>query len=112
MNDKYNLRIKWLVALVFPSELSKNTQYFPCNLTIRHRHRSVSHTKAMRQTALFQLINVNRQDELIPAPTVGIQNRDDVHIPDSQELEGGHPGKMGPYLSIDVSPPQIWANAD
>lgn len=58
---------------------------------------SLSYTMAMRETARFQLINLNKPNELIPAPNVAILNRD-VYIPDSQELEGGHPERVGQYF--------------
>lgn len=61
---------------------------------------------AMRQTALFQLIHFNRQNEVIAAATIAIQNRDDVTHPRLPELEEGHPGRVRLYLSIGVSLPQ------
>lgn len=60
---------------------------------------------ALRQAAPSQLINLNSQNKPIAAATVAIENRDNVHIPESQEPEGGHSGKVGLYLSIDVSLP-------
>ena len=42
---------------------------------------------ALRQTALFQLISLNKQNELIPAPAVAIQNRD--VLKKKQEAQNG-----------------------
>lgn len=44
---------------------------------------SLSHMMALRQAAPFQLINLNSQNKLIAAATVTIDNRDNVHIPES-----------------------------
>lgn len=66
---------------------------------------SLNHMMAMRQTALFQLIHFNRQNEIIAAATIAIQNRDDVTHPRLPELEEGHPGRVRLYLSIGVSLP-------
>lgn len=60
---------------------------------------------ALRQTILSQLANLNSQNELMAAATIAIQNRDNVYIPHSQELEGGHPERVGLCVSIGVSPP-------
>lgn len=63
---------------------------------------SLSHMMALRQATPFQLINLNSQNKLIAAAT---KKRDNVHIPESQELEGGHSGKVALYPSMDVSLP-------
>lgn len=104
VNYRYNLKIKWLWHLFFPQ--SSAEIHGVSHGAFRPRHRSVTQPHDSYETALFWLINLNRQNELIAATTIAIQRRDNVHNPDSQELEGGYPERVGLYLSIAVSPSQ------
>ena len=84
VNYRYNLKIKWLWHLSFhQSSAQIHGVSHGASASGQGIDLSLSHMMAMRQTALFQLINLNRQNELIAATTTAIQSRDNVHNPDS-----------------------------
>lgn len=93
VNDRYNLKFNGLWCLSFHQSSARICGVsYGASASDKGVDLSLSCTTAMRQTAHLQFINSNRQNELIPALTVGIQKRDDVQSQTPRNWKEAIPG--------------------